>query len=248
MARDRIGTSGWSYDHWTGPFYPEGLVAEERLAAYAKVFDTTEVNHSFYQLPSPRTLRGWREAVPQDFVFAVKASRYITHMKKLKDPGQSLPGLLERTAVLGPQRGPLLFQLPPKWRFDPGRLEAFLGALGGAGRCAFELRDPSWHDDHALALLERHNAAFCIYELDGTRTPLAVTADFVYLRLHGPAGAYQGRYGVDALAGWAEQLRAWHAQGLDTYCFFDNDEAGHAPRDASRLRALVRGEDPGDGP
>jgi uncharacterized protein YecE (DUF72 family) len=234
-----IGTSGWSYDHWNGTFYPEGLPSARRLEAYARVFNGTEINNSFYQLPSEETLRAWGNTVAEGFCFAVKASRYVTHMKKLKDPPQGLQELLERVSVLGPNRGPLLFQLPPKWRFNRERLERFLGALEGAGRCAFEFRDPSWINADTLALLERSNTAFCIYDLDGYQTPDHCTADFVYLRLHGPNGPYRGRYDEQSLEDWATRLRDWKASGLDTYCWFDNDEAGHAADNAKTLARMV---------
>lgn len=242
MAKQRIGTSGWSYDDWTGPFYPSDLPAEQRLPEYARHFNSTEINNSFYHLPSIDTLQTWRDSVPDDFCFAVKASRYITHMKKLKDPSQSLEGLLERIQVLGAKRGPLLFQLPPNWRFNPERLEQFLDALEGAGRCAFEFRDHSWINDDALALLERANAAFCIYDLAGYQTPRHLTADFVYLRLHGPKEAYRGSYDDQTLNEWAQALREWNARDLDTYCWFDNDEAGYAPRNAQTLAEQLERE------
>ncbi|MFP4075013.1 MAG: DUF72 domain-containing protein [Halochromatium sp.] len=243
MASHRIGTSGWSYDHWNGPFYPDDLPSERRLDAYARTFNGTEINNSFYQLPSEDSLVGWRDSVPDDFCFAVKASRYITHMKKLKDPAQGLTPLLERMSILGPKRGPLLFQLPPTWRFNPERLEQFLDALkeadDDAGRCAFEFRDQRWINDDSLALLERHHAAFCIYELDGYQTAPHLTADFVYLRLHGPNGPYRGSYSDQTLEQWAEALQGWADSGLDTYCWFDNDEAGYAPRNAQTLARLL---------
>ena len=235
-----IGTSGWHYGHWRGPFYPDGLGAEGFLAYYAERFHTVEINNSFYQLPSESTLGKWRDAVPQGFVFAVKGSRFITHMKKLKDPALSLAPFLARVAGLGEKLGPILFQLPPRWRFNPARLAGFLAALPGAYRYTLELRDQSWINDHALDLLARHRAAFCIYELAGYRSPLEVTADFVYIRLHGPGGPYQGQYDDETLAGWAGAIAAWSRQGREVFCYFDNDEAGYAAQDAWRLQDLLR--------
>jgi hypothetical protein len=170
-----IGTSGWHYGHWRGPFYPEELGTEGFLAFYAERFHTVEINNSFYQLPSESTLGKWRDAVPQGFVFAVKGSRFITHMKKLKDPARSLAPFLARVAGLGEKLGPILFQLPPRWRFNPARLAGFLAALPGAYRYTLELRDQSWINDEALDLLARHRAAFCIYDLAGYLSPLEVT-------------------------------------------------------------------------
>jgi uncharacterized protein YecE (DUF72 family) len=245
MASAHIGTSGWSYDHWVGPFYPEELPTDQRLAYYAQRLATTEINNAFYQLPSEETLQHWRSAVAEDFVFAAKASRYITHMKKLKDPDDTVPPFLERMAALGPQLGPVLFQLPPRWHQNTERLAAFLETLerlAQGGRWVFELRDHSWLTDTTRNLLTQHHAAFCIYELDGFVTEPAVTAGFVYLRLHGPDGAYQGRYDDAALDAWAERIRDWLDRDLDVYCYFDNDEAGYAVQNALALQGRLSGQ------
>ncbi len=235
MARHHIGTSGWSYDHWHGPFYPAGLPPAERLAHYARRLASVEIDNAFYQLPSEDTLVRWREAVPAGFVFATKASRYITHMKKLMDPADNVPRFVERMETLGDKLGPILFQLPPRWHRNIERLERFLDALDHRHRWAFELRDHSWIDDSVLALLESRNTAFCIYELDGYLSPAQVTADFVYVRLHGPDGAYRGSYDDAALDHWADRIRAWTERGLDVYCYFDNDDAGYAVLNALAL-------------
>ena len=241
MATHYIGTSGWSYDHWVGPFYPEGLQDGDRLAHYAEQLGCAEINNSFYNLPSEQTLDRWRETVPKAFRFAVKASRYITHMKKLKDPDAGLGNFLPRIERLGDRLGPILFQLPPNWHFNAERLEQFLTALPRGHRYTLELRDRSWINDDALALLSDHDVAFCIYELDGFLSPQALTTDFVYVRLHGPDGAYKGSYDDDSLNGWAEQIRTWRDDGRDCWCFFDNDEAGHAVRNALSLKRLLDG-------
>lgn len=235
----RIGTSGWSYDAWTGPFYPPGLPAAERLAWYAGRFASVEVDSSFYRLPAAATVGRWRNAVPAGFVFSVKASRFITHMKKLKDPEHTLPPFLERIAGLGDRLGPILFQLPPRWGCNPERLAAFLAALDGCHRYAFELRDPSWWQPEVYAVLQRHGAACCIHDLGGRLSPMVLTADFVYLRLHGPGAPYRGRYDDRALAAWAERIAAWAGEGRAVYGYFDNDQAGHAALDAGRLLALL---------
>ncbi|HKL62972.1 MAG TPA: DUF72 domain-containing protein, partial [Woeseiaceae bacterium] len=193
-GRARIGTSGWSYGHWEDAFYPEGLATGERLAFYARRFATVELNNSFYQLPAREQLEQWRDMVHDDFVFAVKASRYITHMKKLKDPAESLERFLGRVEALGSTLGPVLFQLPPRWHRDPDRLASFLRQLPGEHRYAFEFRDPSWHAGETYSALREAGAAFCIYNLAGEVSPKEITADFVYIRLHGPDGAYQGSY------------------------------------------------------
>lgn len=233
-----VGTSGWVYPHWRGRFYPADLDESGWLAHYARYFTSVEVNRSFYRLPTRAQFAAWHAQTPEGFVFAVKASRFITHMKKLKEPGHTLPPLLEAIAGLGDKLGPLLFQLPPRWRPDLPRLAAFLAALPQGMRAAFELRDPSWHSNAVLGLLERHHAAFCIYDLAGCESPRAITADFVYLRLHGPGAAYSGRYGRRALSAWAQWLER---QAVATaYVYFDNDEAGYAVQDALELQALLR--------
>ncbi|HKJ87247.1 MAG TPA: DUF72 domain-containing protein [Gammaproteobacteria bacterium] len=237
--RIRIGTSGWQYDHWRGPFYPQDLPKKAFLEHYAEHFDTTEINSFFYGVPKAETVRRWREEVPEGFRFAVKASRYITHMKKLKDPEPSLERFWEGAEGLGSRMGPVLFQLPPNWGLNLDRLRRFLEALPSGVRYAFEFRDRSWFDDSVYQLLEEHNAAFCIYELGGRSTPCLATADFVYIRLHGPEEEYRGSYGDEALQLWAERLRQWREEGKGGYLFFDNDEAGFAARNALRLRELL---------
>ncbi|WP_299436584.1 DUF72 domain-containing protein [uncultured Rhodospira sp.] len=239
MARVLIGTSGWHYDHWVGPFYPDGTRPADRLAHYAGRFPAAEVNTTFYSLPSADTLATWRALTPDGFVFACKASRYITHMKKLKDPQESLAPFLETVRALGDRVGPLLFQLPPKWRANPDRLDALLAAVPTAYRCAVEPRDESWFSDEIDAVLSRHNAAFAVYDIDGRTSPVKTTADFAYVRLHGPGKAYEGSYDDAALGAWADRIRAWRDGGPDVYVFFDNDQDGHAPRDAARLMEMV---------
>lgn len=238
-GRCRIGTSGWSYDHWLGAFYAAETRPRERLRAYARHFDTVEVNNTFYHLPAADVVGEWRRAAPRDFCFAVKASRYLTHMKKLKDPGEPVARLLACIEPLRSKLGPILFQLPPHWRVDHGRLQAFLERLPTGRRYAFELRDRSWHEDRVLQLLADHGAAFCIFDLAGERSPALATTDFVYLRLHGPGAAYQGSYDGRTLFGWARRCRRWCDDGLDVYGYFDNDEKAYAPQDALRLKEML---------
>ena len=239
MSHLHIGTSGWSYDHWEGPFYPEGLAAGKRLAHYAGRFSSVEINTSFYHLPAAATVDQWRGTVPAGFVFSAKASRYITHMKKLKDPHETVPPFLQTVDRLGDRLGPVLFQLPPRWNADPARLEAFLDSLDRRRRYVFEFRDPSWFDRPVRRLLEKYDAAFCIYDLGGQVSPKYVTTDFVYVRLHGPATAYQGSYDNRTLAGWAGAFSTWIRQGRAVYCYFDNDQQGHAVLDALRLKHML---------
>lgn len=241
-SRIFVGTSGWHYDHWKGPFYPQDISTEAMLDFYRRHFATVEINNSFYQLPKPETLRHWRTHTPKDFVFAFKASRYITHMKKLKDPAESLRKLFAVAEVLGAKLGPILFQLPPRWGANPDRLERFVEALPDGHRYTFEFRDPSWFDERIYAILAARNAAFCQYELEGRLSPKKITADFVYIRLHGPAEqAYQGSYDAQTLSGWAGALTAWQRQGKTIFCYFDNDQAGYAAQNALRLQEMVAG-------
>lgn len=235
----RIGTSGWHYEHWRGPFYPADLPSSKMLAFYLRHFDTVEINNSFYRLPTAECFDGWREATPKGFCFAVKASRFITHRKKLKDPESALEKFLPRVERLREKLGPILFQLPPRWRCNPDRLDDFLAVLPRQDRYAFEFRDPSWHVSPVYQVLRRHNAAFCIFELAGLRSPMEVTADFAYVRLHGPEGAYQGSYDHAALSAWAQRIARWRREQRGIYVYFDNDEAGYAPRNALQLKRLV---------
>lgn len=234
-----LGTSGWSYAHWKGPFYPADMKDEEMLEYYCRYFHSVEINNSFYHLPQKATLEHWRDRTPAGFVFSVKASRYITHMKKLKDPREGLSVLLERITCLGDKLGPLLFQLPPHWRYNQERLSGFLDSLSRDFRYAFEFRDHSWLNEHCYDMLNQHGVAFCIYELDGFLSPHQVTTDFVYMRLHGPKGPYQGNYDSQTLAGWAGAFSTWSAQGKSIYCYFDNDEAGYAAKNALALQAML---------
>lgn len=236
----RIGTSGFHYRHWVGPFYPKKTPATGMLSFYVRHFDTLELNNSFYRLPTPEAFDCWRDSTPENFIFAVKASRFITHNKKLKDPENAIENLLPRAERLGKKLGPVLFQLPPAWKVNPGRLDSLLAILPREHRYAFEFREHSWITDGVRSILERHNAAFCIYELARYHSPLWVTADFAYVRLHGPGdGKYQGSYSDERLAKWAEWI-AERREGLKAiYIYFDNDQAGYAAHNALRLRELV---------
>lgn len=212
------------------------------LDFYAQRFRSVEVNASFYKLPLASTLEKWREATPSNFIFAAKASRYLTHRKKLKDPEKSSSLFFEAITVLGRKLGPVLVQLPPRWQVNLVRLEAFLEVVPKRYRLAFEFRDESWLKAPVYKILERHGAALCIYDFDGSQPPVQVTAPFVYVRLHGPYGKYRGQYDERTLKTWARRLRGWREKGLEGYCYFDNDESGFAFKDALRLSAMVEGE------
>jgi len=239
-SRVYIGTSGWNYKHWLGPFYPSNMRDREMLSFYAEHFDTVEVNNSYYHLPTFKSFNSWHETVPADFSFAVKASRFITHMKKLKAPRTSTKKFFTRVDRLAAKLGPILFQLPPRWRCNPERLKNFLEALPAQHRYCFEFRDRSWHVQEIYQLLRKHNAAFCFYHLTGFDSPLEVTADFVYVRLHGTETKYGGSYSTPILKEWARRIGGWRSDSKDVYFYFNNDPEGHAIKNALKLRELVR--------
>ncbi len=234
-----IGTSGWHYPHWVGPFYPEHMRSSEFLAFYTQHFHSVEINNTFYHLPTREALAEWGHRTPKHFVFSCKASRFITHMKKLKDPEQSIQKFFEAIQMLGNKLGPILFQLPPRWKINLERLDHFLNVLPEKHLFAFEFRDESWFEQDTYTLLSKHNAAFCVCHLAEQWSPMEVTADFVYLRLHGPKDPYQGRYGNRVLQTLAKKCLNWSKQGKNVYCYFDNDENGFAARDGAKLKNLV---------
>jgi uncharacterized protein YecE (DUF72 family) len=236
----RIGTSGWHYRHWENRFYPAGLRPAGYLDEYVRHFDTVEVNNSFYRMPSRKTLQDWAERAPGDFLFAVKGSRYITHVKKLRDPLDPVGFLMETLEALGKKLGPVLFQFPPAWKCNAKRLEAFLQVLPSGQEFAFEFRNPDWFRPEIDELLAQKSCGFCVFEIGGMRSPRKVTADFVYIRLHGPGKAYQGSYTRDALRNWAEAIRGWSDEGIKVYCYFDNDQDAYATRNARTLREMIQ--------
>jgi uncharacterized protein YecE (DUF72 family) len=234
-----VGTSGWHYTHWKGPFYPPDLPPEAWLGYYAQRFTTVEINNTFYQLAEKQTLEQWRDTVPAEFEFAVKASRYITHMKKLKDPKEPVGQFLDSMQVLGPRLGPVLFQLPPNWNLNLERLRSFLETLPAGGSYAFEFRNPSWFDPRVYSLLGEFDVAFCIHDMADQPAPKVVTTGAIYARFHGPDGQYQGSYDQQALAGWAGAFSTWLRQGKEIYAYFNNDQCGYAPHNALALLEML---------
>jgi uncharacterized protein YecE (DUF72 family) len=232
----RIGTSGWHYPHWRGVFYPEKLPTSKWLDYYAKHFDTVELNSTFYRLPPETSLDTWRETSPKGFVFAAKGSRFLTHMKKLKDPEPGVAKFFERVDRLERRLGPIVFQLPPFWEVNLERLEAFLEALPPRHKYAFELRNPTWHRPQVYRTLRRHRAAFCIFEIAGFQSGLEITANWTYIRLHGPGGAYEGSYPDATLREWARRIHDWQRDLRAVYLYFDNDQAGYAVQNALFLK------------
>lgn len=241
-----IGTSGWSYPHWGGGrFYPVGLPARRWLEFYAARFPAVEINNSFYGLPSVKSLRHWNESTPEDFRFAAKASRFFTHRKKLADPEIHLVRFLERIAALGSKLSALLFQLPPAWNFDAARLDAlgrFLShqCLVPGVRSAIEFRNPSWFAADSLKILKHHGIALVHSDHGGLSPPRIPTADFHYLRRHGPKPGLGFSYGERTLETDARWIEKQSAAGQPVFCFFNNDAEGAAIRDAARLMRMLR--------
>jgi uncharacterized protein YecE (DUF72 family) len=242
MAQAHIGTSGWHYKHWKGNFYPAEIDAAEMLQSYLQRLNTVEINNSFYRLPTTSAIQRWVEQTPASFIFAVKASRYITHNRKLKDPKATFARFMEVVEAFGSKLGPILFQLPPGWKINEERLAEFLAALPPKHRYAFEFRNASWHTPAVYALLRQYNAAFCIFELNGFLSEVETTADFAYIRLHGPGNAYQGDYSNSALRIWASRIESWIAQKREVFLYFDNDQAGFAAKNALELKMLLQAD------
>lgn len=239
VARVWIGTSGWHYKHWAGSFYPERCPASKMLGLYQENFDTVELNTTFYHLPQPSALACWRDSTPPGFLFAAKGSRFLTHMKKLKDPEQGLRRFFDAVEVLETKLGPILFQLPPNWQLDLDRLRNFLACLPDHHRYAFEFRNPTWNVPAVYQLLREYNAASCAFHLAGVFSPIEITTDFTYVRLHGPGGKYQGSYSDEALSEWAARIREWNRVLTEIYIYFDNDDSGYAAGDALRLKRML---------
>lgn len=234
-----IGTSGWHYRHWRGNFYPDNCQSKEFLDFYSRRFGVVEINNTFYRLPEKENLETYYQQTPADFLFAVKASRYITHMKKLKGAGEYVANFLGRLEPLADKTGPILFQLPPRWHCNVERLQEFISYLPDNYRYVFEFRDDSWFTDAVYATLAANNIALCLYQLEGRLSPQLITADYVYIRLHGPGKAYEGKFRTDDLAGWADKITIWRQQGRDVYIFFNNDQNGYAPANALELKEML---------
>jgi uncharacterized protein YecE (DUF72 family) len=241
-ARVLVGTSGWHYDSWKGPFFPRDLKLKNRLRFYAAQFPTTELNGVFYRTPTLEAVRAWREQTPDDFVFAWKASKFITHWKRLSERSENSLELLEsRLSVLHDKAGPILFQLPPQFELNYERLASFLKMLSRKRRYAFEFRHPGWYTTRVLRLLADENVALCISDHADAPSPWKRTADFVYIRGHGPGGRYKGHYTQAALASWRRRINGWRRHGYDVFVYFDNDQKSAAPLDGKKLQGMLGG-------
>jgi uncharacterized protein YecE (DUF72 family) len=239
MSELRIGTSGWAYKDWAEAFYPKSVRIKDRLAYYATRFTTTEINGSFYRLPNETTVAAWAQTAPPGFLFAWKASRFITHNKKLRGVEASLDLVFGRMAPLGEHFGPVLFQLPPMLKRDDGRLRDFLALLPRERSHTVEFRDPAWYAPEVLTLLGDHGVALCISDHHHAPAPWEATARHVYIRGHGPGGAYRGRYPRETLRRWAKRIDGWRGEGREVFAYFDNDIGAAAPKDAAALVELT---------
>lgn len=238
-SRLHIGTSGWSYGHWEKVFYPEGLVSAERLRFYVRHFSTVEINSTFYHTARDSTYRKWKDTVPEGFLFAVKANRYLTHRKRLKGAEEPLQRIIDGARLLEDKLGPILFQLPPSFLFDPTTLEEFLQSLPQDTINVFEFRNLSWFVPQTYELLKEYQASFCIFDHPEIECPREVTSSSAYIRMHGYGAVYGGRYDTATLKLWAGYIREYLSQGLEVYVYFNNDYGGYAVENARELGKLL---------
>ncbi|MDP9164642.1 MAG: DUF72 domain-containing protein [Actinomycetota bacterium] len=236
----RIGTSGWSYDHWADVLYRPGLPVARRLARYVEVFDTVELNASFYRWPRDATFASWRNRLPEGFTMAVKVHRGLSHFRRLSGPEEWIDRIRRCWDALGDRHEAIMVQLHPQMSRDDGRLDAFLQQVPRDIRVALELRHPTWDAEPVYELLAKHGAAYVVMSGAGLRRVLRATSDLVYVRLHGPGdGLYEGSYPDDELRWWADRIAAWQEEDRRVVVYFNNDLGGHAVRNALRLRELV---------
>ena len=240
VSKMRIGTSGWTYDGWRGPFYPPDISKREWLAFYGGSFSTTEINGSFYRTPSLEAVTAWRDQTPDDFLFAWKASKFITHWKRLTEKCENRIALMEtRLRVLRAKAGPVLFQLPARFTVNRERLAAFIRMLPNRYEYAFEFRHQSWYDDAIFDLLRENDISLCLSDHHDAPAPWTITARHVYVRGHGPDGRYRDNYPDATLQAWARHIKTWRRQRREVFVYFDNDQKSAAPIDARRLLDLV---------
>ncbi|WP_243444805.1 DUF72 domain-containing protein [Sphingosinicella humi] len=229
-----------NYKHWRGRFYPEGLPQKRWFEHYAATFDTVEINNSFYRLPTAETFDKWREQAPDGFCYAVKANRFLTQAKKLKDCAEPLERMMTPFRHLGDRLGPILYQLPPRFRANLERLDEFLSLVPKDVINVFEFREKSWLTEEVLGLLGRHGASFCAHDMPGSATPRWAIGPITYVRFHGSEGKYWGRYSDEGLLGWTDWIVEQAKGGRSVWCYFNNDIDAHAIHDALTLRAMVK--------
>lgn len=239
-AKLYIGTSGWMYDHWSGGvFYPPDLPKSQWLDHYQQVFDTVEINNTFYHLPKEQTFKNWHTAVPEKFIYAVKANRFITHIKRLNQARDSVKLFMGRARLLKDNLGPILYQLPPRWKANPERLKDFEKTLPKKTVNVFEFRDPSWFNEEIYAILKKNKLNFCIYSMPGVECPEIVTGPVVYIRMHGGSMLYGSNYSDRELKDLARKIKGFLRKKLTVYVYFNNDAYGYAVKNALRLKELV---------
>ncbi len=239
MERIRIGCSGWNYRHWRELFYPQGLPARRWFAFYAEHFDTVEINNSFYRLPTAEIFAKWRDQAPPGFCYAVKANRFLTQAKKLKDCEEPLRRMMKPVRELRESLGPILYQLPPRFRINLERLESFLKLVPKDVVNVFEFREKSWLVEDTFALLDRYGASLCVHDMPGSATGRRAVGPIAYVRFHGTEGKYWGRYPDKVLLGWTDWLAGQARGGRPGWCYFNNDIHAHAIDDAQTLKAMV---------
>jgi uncharacterized protein YecE (DUF72 family) len=235
-----IGTSGWMYKHWRDTFYPEEIHNKDMLNYYSKKFNTVEVNNTFYKLPNKTVVENWRDQTPQEFIFALKANRYITHMKNLKDGKEPVKNFINIIRNMDKKLGPILFQLPPQWNLNFERIKNFIEILPDEFTYAFELRNSSWYSDKVYELFRDNNIALCFHDISGQDFPQIITADFVYIRFHGPEGNYYGKYTKEHLEQWSKKIINWLEEDLIIFVYFNNDAYGRAIENAQELENIIK--------
>jgi len=242
-----IGCSGWNYKDWKGKFYPKELTQKQWFGFYASRFSSVEINFTFYRLPEEKVFRNWAQQAPEHFVYAVKANRFITHLKRLRDPEQTLQKFIERSRLLGKHLGPLLFQLPPSMKKDIHRLRDFIEFLPRTGlEYVFEFRNKTWYDDIVYTLLDEKGISMCLHDMTGSESPIVCTGEVIYVRFHGTGGKYAGSYAHQELERWLDAVRSPMRNKKQCYFYFNNDVQAQAPKDAKVLEKICRGPERGE--
>ena len=241
VKKTYVGTSGWQYKHWYEVFYPESVKSNELLEFYSQHFASVELNASFYHLPKASVFAGWHKKTPNNFLFSVKASRYITHIKKLRDFEAGWTRFIEAAKELKEKLGQILFQLPPFLKANKEVLETALKVLPETYKYAFEFRHESWFTPEIYDILKKYNVALVMADSPDFPLKKEITADFIYLRFHGSKSLYGSKYTVEELKSWAKEITSWQKQGIEIYAYFNNDAEGYAVENAKQLRELLSG-------
>lgn len=240
MSKIYIGTSGWTYEHWQRVFYPSDLPRTKRLDYYTHNFNTVELNASFYHLPKPETFYNWQKQTPKDFIFAVKASRYITHIKKLKNCKEPWKRFIDSAKELNGKLGPILFQLPPFLKINLENLGKFLKTLPKKYSYVLEPRHESWFCEDLYKILKKHRVALCVADSPYWPCKEIITSSFIYLRFHGGTDLYGSNYSKKELKDWAEKIKKWKNKKMDIYAYFNNDACGYAVVNAKQLKQILK--------